>query len=307
MVLTDKKPSKKLLSKRLRLAFIGALLSYSMLLSGCGLSMPTMFSKNKQVKQTSPQARSGTLTTIGNETDYDIKDLATPSTDFPKPQATANYNSASAIGSDNNKTLFIEDISNNNERFTRLENAVQNFRNEFDEMRPSLNRLINIEKDIGELVTQLKTLTEAPASTQTVQQNAEQTPVENTAQNKPLDIKPQTIAPAKSGSLKDIRLSVSNSSMRVVFDASEKLQNTALFDSQENLVTIETNGAPVSPSMLQQIKKSSAVSDASVTAQDGKNIIAIQLKKQGRALIPFKFIPPSATNPNYRYYFDIQF
>jgi hypothetical protein len=310
MVLMEKRHSKKLLSRRPTLAFMAMALSCSLTLSGCGLSMPNVLTKNKQAKQTSSNARSGTLTTIGNEEAYDVKNIATSSTDFPKPQATANYNKSGTFTTQDNKTLFIEDLNNDNERFTRLENAVQSFRNEFDEMRTSLDRLINIEKDIGELVTQLKTLTE-PAVPPSPLQNIETTETVTSPETaSPLDIKPQTSIStpvASAGSLKAIRVSVSTNAMRVVLDASTPLTNTALFDTQENLVTIETNAAPISPQMLQEIKKNSAVSDASVTAQDGKNIIAIQLKKQGRALIPFKSLAPSAANPNYRYYFDIQF
>lgn len=56
------------------------------------------------------------------------------------------------------KILFSESLSNEADRFDRLENAVQDIRDEFDKMSPSINRLVSIESDIRELHDQLKVL-----------------------------------------------------------------------------------------------------------------------------------------------------
>ena len=56
--------------------------------------------------------------------------------------------------------LFAIPVDNTDDRFRRLENAVQAVRNDFDTVTPSLVRLVAIEKDIKELVDQLKSLTE---------------------------------------------------------------------------------------------------------------------------------------------------
>jgi len=54
--------------------------------------------------------------------------------------------------------LFSEPLSDEADRFDRVENAVQDIRDEFDKMSPSINRLISIESDIRELHDQLKIL-----------------------------------------------------------------------------------------------------------------------------------------------------
>ncbi len=54
--------------------------------------------------------------------------------------------------------LFAEKISNDNERFKRLENAVADLRREFDAVKPAIIRLTAVESDMEELITQLQSL-----------------------------------------------------------------------------------------------------------------------------------------------------
>lgn len=60
--------------------------------------------------------------------------------------------------------LFAEPLDEPDTRFKRLEDAVQDLRNDFDTVVPSMVRLIAIEKDMKELVRQLQSLTEGPAA-----------------------------------------------------------------------------------------------------------------------------------------------
>lgn len=59
--------------------------------------------------------------------------------------------------------LFAEQIGDEETRFRRLEDAVQSIKNDFDTVTPSIVRLVAIEKDIKNLVSQLETLTDASA------------------------------------------------------------------------------------------------------------------------------------------------
>jgi hypothetical protein len=63
-----------------------------------------------------------------------------------------------AKGLNSSVMLFNEPVRNQDQRFDRVENAVQELRNDFDAMLPSLLRLVAIEKDIANLVVQLETL-----------------------------------------------------------------------------------------------------------------------------------------------------
>lgn len=58
----------------------------------------------------------------------------------------------------NASQLFAEKLSSEDDRMDRLENAVQELRNDFDAMAPSIVKLVAVEKDIQELVGQLETL-----------------------------------------------------------------------------------------------------------------------------------------------------
>lgn len=60
-------------------------------------------------------------------------------------------------------TLFAEPIGDTDARLNRVEDAVQSLRNDFDTVVPSMVRLVAIEKDMKELVTQLQSLTGGPA------------------------------------------------------------------------------------------------------------------------------------------------
>lgn len=58
----------------------------------------------------------------------------------------------------NNKSLFENPIDDPNERMRRLENAVQELRNDFDTMSPSIVRLVAVEKDLQDLIKQLQSV-----------------------------------------------------------------------------------------------------------------------------------------------------
>ena len=65
----------------------------------------------------------------------------------------------------NNTKLFSQKLSSEVDRLDRLENAVQELRNDFDAMAPAIVRLVAIEKDIQNLIAQLDVLTgNAPAA-----------------------------------------------------------------------------------------------------------------------------------------------
>lgn len=65
----------------------------------------------------------------------------------------------------NNTQLFSQKLSSEVSRLDRLENAVQELRNDFDAMSPAIVRLVAIEKDIQNLISQLEVLTgDAPSA-----------------------------------------------------------------------------------------------------------------------------------------------
>jgi len=63
-----------------------------------------------------------------------------------------------------NTNLFSPDVKNEVDRIDRLENAVQELRNDFDAMAPAIVRLVSIEKDLQNLIGQLDMLTSGTAA-----------------------------------------------------------------------------------------------------------------------------------------------
>lgn len=63
-----------------------------------------------------------------------------------------------------NTALFSSKLSDEVDRLDRLENAVQELRNDFDAMAPAIVRLVSIEKDLQNLINQLDMLTNGAAA-----------------------------------------------------------------------------------------------------------------------------------------------
>ncbi len=64
----------------------------------------------------------------------------------------------------NVSTLFSENITDTNQRFRRLENAVLDLRKEFEVMKPAIVRLVAVEGDIQALVQQLEVMVQQDAA-----------------------------------------------------------------------------------------------------------------------------------------------
>lgn len=77
--------------------------------------------------------------------------------------------------------LFGDPIDDADERIGRLERAVQGLRNDFDTVVPSMVRLVAIEKDIKQLVSQLQTLTDGTTPPAVPTEDVEQAPLGSTA------------------------------------------------------------------------------------------------------------------------------
>lgn len=98
--------------------------------------------------------------------------------------------------------LFSEKIGDSDDRFERLENAVQEMRNDYDAMLPSILRLVAIEKDINQLVVQLDTLLKSdpqalppPAAAMPVEAVQQEDIAQNNQTAQGASAPPQNLAP----------------------------------------------------------------------------------------------------------------
>lgn len=77
------------------------------------------------------------------------------------PNGLPAFSPARGINAD---MLFAEKITDTDDRFRRLENAVTDMRREFDSVMPAIVRLSAVEQDMQELIGQLQTLTQQQSS-----------------------------------------------------------------------------------------------------------------------------------------------
>lgn len=140
--------------------------------AGCDMSMPT------------PSSSGGEVRTEKLKTNLSVdeaRNLAQPagatpglSVDIQNAQnmGLAGDGGEGSYGAARGLTmrLFDTSVSGDDERFERLESAVQKLRDDFDAVSPSINRLVAIEREIQGLVDQLQVLVQQDnsASTQNV-------------------------------------------------------------------------------------------------------------------------------------------
>lgn len=187
----------------------------------------------------------------------------------------------------NTSNLFSENIRADSARLDRLENAVQNMRNEFDDMRPSINRLVAIEDDVQTLIAQLEAITQssnrATAQPVSMPQPAPQKAVpvaKKTSKKSVVEI------PALSGNpaIYGMRIGEHPGKTRMVLDLNAPASFTTDIDNNENILTVEINDAQWTATAHKSLRNSPFI--ASYHAEnmsDGSGVIlAVQLKQDAR-------------------------
>lgn len=210
--------------------------------------------------------------------------------------------------------LFEENIRDDDDRFDRLEYAVQDIRNEFDKMTPAINRLISIENDIKELHEQLSILVDSGGIVATPIQEKTDDPVVlsngKTLNNVNLPVPERPKDPVKtpkktySKSVTSPQINIADHSgkTRVVFETPQKESYNLNFDSENQLITIETK-ASVQQSLLSKMsKRSKKIVD--ITHDTQSNTVAI-LTKNITSVSDGNYLAPTAGKNYHRYYFDL--
>lgn len=123
------------------------------LLSGCGESSPHGYAGSPS-------------TSVASNSSDTLQPLIAPPHSAESPPAlgmTDTPKSADGLpllqAKGANTNLFSQKLSDEDARFDRLENAVQELRNDYDAMSPAIVRLVSIEGDIQNLLKQLEVLT----------------------------------------------------------------------------------------------------------------------------------------------------
>jgi len=290
------------------------------LFSGNDASNPSSNS-SKTTAQTSGISYDGAVLP-GQRTPITVPPPITPSS----PNAPGNLSSLQPPRGINAQRLFATPIDSDDQRFERIEGAVQTLRDEIDGFAPAITRLVSVEKDIQDLVEQLDVLlqNEPAAGFSAPPPSAPPTPVVAKASELPAknlqkpEIEKSTMAPkavpktmpkpkAYSGSgLNNVRISDNKGYTRIVFESSQKLRRTAELDNIEKILLIDFSDGKnnVDPSNIRMRSKLLKAASQSVRSGGGFTV-AFELKNAS-AILKQGDITPNKDNPNHRYFIDLK-
>lgn len=240
----------------------------------------------------------------------------------------------------NYEQLFTERLSNDEDRFDRLENAVLDMRRDFEAVLPSVIRLVAVEKDIENLVGQLETLLQTeplppespPANPvppviedlapepDTLSHKAEQSmpPVATEtkaaqAQAPPAPLSPpdaasaEASAPATDGTaVSGLRFGGDSGKTRIVFDANATLSYRTDLDNAENLLVIELPGARWSMAMQGKAPAYSLIDSWSAQPDGQGGTRLIMILKKAASLTYQATLKPESDNPYHRLVIDLR-
>lgn len=208
-------------------------------------------------------------------------------------------------------TLFSEKLKDPAKRFDRVENAVVDLAKEFESLKPSIIRLVAVENDIQDLITQLDVLLQED-SAHPPQQIIPQVPpsslpptnITPTSSPEPASITPP-VSSAGGAMIKDLRVGHYAHKARIVLDISKETPHTIDLDNNENLLVIELHTAVWTKPTQKSINSSllSSYTVESMNNGQGSRII-LHLKKPTEILEQMALKP--GANPNFRIFVDLK-
>jgi len=319
--------------------------------TGCDVSMPTP----------STAARSGDVRTEKLKTNLsadEARELAQPASNTPGLSVDVQNAQNQGVGSENfdgtmqpsrglnTKRLFGEPVNGEDERFERLENAVQQLRDDFDTVNPAINRLIAIEGEIQMLVDQLQVLVKGddaaalqqipPVSTQALDET--EFPVEqNPAPSPPVPLAPPltqadiaaeprtepapTVAPPAAPVAAPVvatpPVAVSSDAALLGLRVADNGKTTrVVFETNKNIsysvdvdpekILLVTFKEGTSQANLSAGLKSSLIKSADETPQATGGFIVALPLTKMTKIVRKGVLPPDGTNPRYRIYIDLE-
>jgi len=207
----------------------------------------------------------------------------------------------------NPKNLFGKSLRSDSDRLDRLERAMQDLRNEFDNVKPSVKRLMAIEADIQSLVGELRRLAEEPslASNRTAARQLTPAPKPQVMNASPvitpMAAKPKPKAavqrkappPASQGTtVYDVRVGEHPGKTRIVLDTNTKASFSIDVDNNEKIMVVDLPNAKWTAAASKNLSSKTLSSYRVEEAGEG-NLLIFQLKKSAEILSQ-KEIPGTA-------------
>lgn len=217
-------------------------------------------------------------------------------------------------GGVNPKNIFGKSLRSDTERMDRLERAVQDLRNEFDQAEPSIRRLTALEGEIQKLIKELKVLNNDTSGFTTptaVKRNTSSQGIvgfgaspsvtkraNNAPASKATPVKPApTKAPVKSyqkksppniangvASVFDVRVGEHPNRTRIVMDVSSTTGFNIDIDNNENIIIIELPQAGWTAAKSKNFAKSNFISSYRVESSESGHMMILQLKRDAKVV-----------------------
>lgn len=199
--------------------------------------------------------------------------------------------------------LFSETIRNDNDRFDRLESSVQDINDHLSSVSPSIDRLVAIEGDIQNLVTQLEVLLSEPAPSY----QAKKADVSGRGAKAMIKTKSPSIKNNyPRGTFVAARGSENAGKTRVVFELSEKMAFSYDVDKDVDVLTLSFPDVLKTEASFSGLKRLRLVRDVSVTPQENKGVVVAISLSRDVSVVNKGVISPNKDNPMYRIYLDIK-
>lgn len=225
----------------------------------------------------------------GNDPDYIVNDVSHMDKRKSNIQIAKANNEVIEAPVGSTKNLFGRPLKGDEARLDRLERAVQDMRNDFDRVEPAILRLMEIEGDIQDLVSELEQMNQNVASTTPMQEKSEPVMAPKTTAKtmaKPSSSKGfvKKSAPANTGQpvVYDLRVGEHSDKTRIVMDVNAKTGFSVDIDNTERIMVVDLPNAGWSDKMSQSFGKSPFISSYKVEPSDNGHIVIFQLKKNAR-------------------------
>jgi hypothetical protein len=191
--------------------------------------------------------------------------------------------------------LFSEVLVTDDDRFSRLEQAVQGLADKFIGLEPAIQRLTKIDRDLDQLTSQLEILLKSgdiPQSDAPIPSASEVTMNFN-----------QAGAPLMQGSLQRIRISDHSDKIRIVMDSDAKLNVETLLSEGSNFIIqfLGNEDQGFDPAALRNT--SAFISGVSQDLDNAELSFSLTRAIQNKTM---GYIPPSSANSYHRTYIDLK-
>jgi len=200
------------------------------------------------------------------------------------------------IAAKNLKNPFSTKLKSDKKRIDRLERAVQQMRNEFNSVKPSITRLSGLENEIQTLIQELQTLNETgnvPVAPQRLAPR--QKIMAEQPHMAPKKVQPRKITtkssyqkksppPVSNGkaTIYDLRIGEHPNRTRIVMDTNSKTGFNVDIDNNEKIAVIDLPQAGWSAAKSKSLAKSNFVSSYSVESSEEGHILILQLKRNAK-------------------------